>query len=134
MMDRHLIALAAAALWIGGVAMGPVEGSCPSTATVPKKHTTAYTGQRPTTARGIIGSRRTRVYRRAAEGGSLPAARDRIYFRSEAQARAAGYRPARQRPVVLQSLPPSRSQSPPPASPLGRDQPTTAPTNPSPNF
>jgi hypothetical protein len=131
MMDRHLMALAAAALWIGGVTIGPVEGARPGTAMVPYQRTTQSTSRY---AGSLIGNRRTRVYQRAADWGRLPAGKDRIYFRSEAQARAAGYRPARQRPVVLQSLPRSRSQSPPPASPLGRDQPSTTPTNPSPNF
>ena len=43
---------------------------------------------------GIIGNKNTHVYHLAGDKGSLPSPANRVYFRTEAQAMAAGYRKA----------------------------------------
>lgn len=54
-------------------------------------------GSQTPIAGGIIGNKRTHVYHLAGDTGNLPSEKNRVYFRSEAEARAAGYHPARQR-------------------------------------
>ncbi len=46
-------------------------------------------------AGNIIGNKRTHVYHLPGDNGALPAEKNRIYFATEAQAQAAGYRLAR---------------------------------------
>ncbi len=43
---------------------------------------------------GIIGNKKTHVYHLAGEKGTLPAEKNRVYFRSEAEAQAAGFHAA----------------------------------------
>ena len=81
----------------------------------------------------VVGSRRARVYYRAGQSRSLPPQRERVYFQTEAQARAAGYRAWQVHWKVPPSLPPTKPEKRSPASPLGRQQPGTAPTAPMPN-
>ena len=42
----------------------------------------------------IVGNKNTKVYHLAGDKGGMPSAKNAVYFRSEAQARSAGYRPA----------------------------------------
>lgn len=49
---------------------------------------------KPLFAGNIIGNKRTRVYHMPGDRGALPAAQNRVYFHTEGQARAAGFRRA----------------------------------------
>lgn len=42
----------------------------------------------------IIGNKNSKVYHLPGAGGNLPAEKNRVYFKTEAEAKAAGYRPA----------------------------------------
>lgn len=54
-------------------------------------------GLHPSQGHGaIIGNKNTKVYHLAGERGALPAEKNRVYFSTEAQARAAGYHAAKQ--------------------------------------
>src|SRR5207247_10022683 len=76
----------------------------------------------------IVGNRRTRVYYIQSTRSGLPAQRDRVYFATAADARAAGYQPARSGTVPidprltwrggrdLPSLGKRRESAPPPRS------------------
>ena len=44
----------------------------------------------------IVGNKNTKVYHLAGDKGNMPAEKNRVYFRSEREAMAAGYRAARQ--------------------------------------
>jgi hypothetical protein len=100
----------------------------------------------------IVGNRRTHFYRVLAYRSQWPPSRDRIYFQTVAQARAAGYRQAAQGPIPvpapltwrgtrhqLPSLGKHRvaPQSPhdmeKPVAPPREEQPPVTPTNPMPN-
>jgi hypothetical protein len=123
MKHRKWITLSAAVLWLGGLGSTDARSSQPA-----RSSGSAAARQKPASAR-FIGDRRTRLYYPVGQGRNVPSARNRVQFRSEAQARAAGYRPWR----VPPSLPPSQTQNRPPASPLSREQPNTTPTAPAPN-
>ncbi len=58
----------------------------------------APTGAMPGTMQGqIIGDRKTRVYHLPGDNGQLPKEKNRVYFRTEAEAQAAGYHAAHTR-------------------------------------
>jgi hypothetical protein len=89
----------------------------------------------PAKAAGIYPQQLAYVYHLPGERGRLPAAKNRVYFRSEAEAREAGYHPARSRRAsaprrVLNRL---GGKTTPPPPPFGAQQPNTAPTAPAPN-
>jgi hypothetical protein len=58
------------------------------------RHTHGTVGSLTPISGGIIGNKRTHVYHLPGDTGNLPAAKNRVYFHNEAEARAAGYHPA----------------------------------------
>ena len=106
MRSRGLIAIAGAALglaWQGGRVMaqtappGHLPAPAPQHRLFGHRPTSTTAGSRVPFAGAIIGNKRTHVYHLAGAKGSLPAEKNRVYFHSEAEARAAGYHPAGQR-------------------------------------
>jgi hypothetical protein len=105
MRIRMLIAIAGVALCLAapGRRAGAASNSTP--APPPAHHglfnfrhkTGAVTGSRPLFAGAIIGNKRTHVYHLPGDKGNLPAAQNRVYFHSVAEATAAGYHAAGQR-------------------------------------
>lgn len=104
MNTRRLLAFVAAfglLGWLGGATQAQRSAPPPQP---PVKHHGLFGHRpggpmhgRPTMMTGrIIGNKRTHVYHLPGETGSLPAEKNRVYFMTEAQARAAGYRPAKQ--------------------------------------
>lgn len=51
-------------------------------------------GEAASHAGQIIGNKNTKVYHMPGKGGSLPAEKNRVYFKTEAEAKAAGYHAA----------------------------------------
>jgi hypothetical protein len=135
MKSRWLIVAAVAAFWLGGPHITTAAGALPG---APKTSPQRVLHRRPSRSvprrkTAIIGSRRTHVYLSPGSTANLPPRQDRVYFYSEAQARAAGFRLGRPRGIVYPSLPRMKSESRSPASPLAREQPDTAPTQPTAN-
>ena len=101
MNTRPLIAAVAAALLLGGSGRLLAQPSTSGT-TPPRPARHGILGfRRPHTAvgssvpisGGIVGNKRTHVYHLPGDTGNLPAAKNRVYFRSEAEATAAGSMP-----------------------------------------
>ncbi len=57
------------------------------------------TGKMPMMSGRIVGNKRSHVYHLPGDKGSLPAPQNRIYFRTESEARAAGYHLAGKSPM-----------------------------------
>ena len=121
MRSRGLIALAGAALglaWQGGGAMaqtappGHLPAPAPHHRLFGHRPTGTTAGSRVPFAGAIIGNKRTHVYHLAGAKGSLPAEKNRVYFHSEAEARATGYHPAGQRRTTPQGARPPRGLCP----------------------
>ncbi len=100
-----------------------------------RRHARAAVGSTVPIAGGIIGNKRTHVYHTAADRGNMPSEKNRAYFRTEAEAQAAGYHPPKQRGSsgsrrVMHRM---GGRTTPPAPPFTARQPKTAPTTPAPN-
>jgi hypothetical protein len=108
MRNRMLIAIAGAALCLAvpGRPAGAAPAASSSTQPPPAAHRGLFgfrhrngapTTGRPLFAGAIIGNKRTHVYHLPGDKGNLPAAQNRVYFHSAAEAAAAGYHAAGQR-------------------------------------
>lgn len=85
------LALAGALLGVGFAAQA--QHSIPHSSSPPRPTGSFGTGSRPMGGM-IVGNKNTKVYHLPGDKGGLPSAKNAVYFQSEAQARAAGYRPA----------------------------------------
>ena len=114
------------------------------------RYSRAHSGRAIRAHNRIIGNRRTHVYYLSRTRSRLPVWQNRIYFLSTADARAAGYRLALQRPIPInprltwqgtrrlpsigtRHMPPRPQQMDKPVVPPNSQQPPVTPTNPMPN-
>ena len=141
MKSRQLIVAAAAALLLGGnghlLAQPQTSGTTPPPpprhGLLRLRHPRPTVGSPVPISGGIIGNKRTHVYHLPGDTGNMPATKNRVYFRSETEARTAGYHAARKRslvPTPHRRLPGIRRTR---TSPLSPQQPNTTPTTPTPN-
>lgn len=124
--------------------------SAPAQAAPHARHHNAASAARARRHARILANRRTRVYYLRRTYAGMPARRDRIYFATIADARAAGYQPARRDTVPIdprltwrngRSLPSLGTRREPttprgiqkPAAPPNAQQPHVTPTQPMPN-
>jgi hypothetical protein len=105
MRIRMLIAIVGAALCLAAPGRRAGAASSSTPAPPPAHHGLfnfrhrggAVAPSRPLFAGAIIGNKRTHVYHLPGDKGNLPAAQNRVYFHSVAEATAAGYHAAGQR-------------------------------------
>ena len=93
MKTTVLTALVLAGALLGVGLKAQTQGGIPHSSSPPHSTGSFGMGQRPITGM-IVGNKNTRVYHLPGDKGGMPSAKNAVYFRSEAQARAAGYRRA----------------------------------------
>ncbi len=106
MMHRRLTLTAAAALLLaccGSAALARI--ALPTPAPAPGANHSLFSRRHPRGTAGsmtpfpnaIIGNKQTHVYHLPGDTGNMPAPKNRVYFHSEAEARAAGFHAAARR-------------------------------------
>jgi len=103
---RKLITIAALLV---GCSLGVLPGVT-ANAQVPTAHprspeTGRYIKTAPPVAGNIIGDKNTKVYHLPGDRGTLPMEKNRVYFRTEAEAVAAGFRHAGSKATDHRTLP-----------------------------